>query len=332
MALHPLNTHKKQQLKKSLFVLSKITQQVYNDGIKTIALSLWEKNLSPENPQWKYVKFEPFYLETKQESAHVFAMIDERIPHIGIVGYFACTDAKIGAEVLLKACDWFKSSYKVKDIYGPINGTLPNDYRINLKDNFVFPGEPVNPSWYLDAFKKAGFIEFNRYGSGKLKHFNIVLRNLFKRKKDIDNRYRVRPFKGGVNDEDFKKYHDLRNKIFPFQSIYCASISLEERIYNSSGKFDPKYTFFLMDNEKEVGFAMAYIYKKQLILKTIGILPNYRGLSLSNILLEPIHKNAAEEGARTAIYAMVREGNEVHRRKHPLARVFRHYVTMHKSV
>lgn len=331
MAVHKLKKIKKEQLHRSLVVLNKITRQVYNDSIQSVALALWKKNLSPNNPQWQYVEFKPFIIENETESAHVFAMIDKRLPHIGIVGYFACTDADIGAEVLIEASKWLKASYNINDVYGPINGTLPNDYRINLKDDFVFPGEPVNPSWYFSAFEKAGFSEFNRYGSGKLKHFNIILRNSFNRNKNIDSRFSVRPFEGDARGDDFKKYHELRNKIFPFQSVYCASISLEERIYNSAGKFDPKYTYFLMDKAKEVGFAMAYIYNNQLILKTIGILPEYRGMGLSNLLLEPIHKNAAAEGVRTAIYAMVREGNDVHRRKHPLAKVFRHYVTMRKS-
>jgi|GEM_PF-1522263 len=332
MALHSLTKTQKEDLQKSLLLLNKITRQAYNDKIQIIALTLWKKNLSPNNPQWKYVEFKPFYIETNHGMAHVFAMVDQRLPNIGIVGYFACTNAKVGAVVLDNACEWLKAKHKVKDVYGPINGTLSNDYRINLKDDFAFPGEPVNPSWYLEAFTAAGFSEFNRYGSGRLKHFNIVLRNSFKRKMGIDSRYSVRPFVGGVNSADFKKYHVLRNIIFPFQSVYCPSISLEERIYNSSGKFDPNYTYFLLDGQKEVGFAMAYIYEKQLILKTLGILPKYRGMQLSSLLLEPIHKNAASDGAKTAIYAMIREGNEVHRRKHPLAQVFRHYVTMHKTI
>jgi ribosomal protein S18 acetylase RimI-like enzyme len=308
MALYSLTKTQKDNLRDSLSLLNIITRQSYNDKIRDVALAFWKKNLQAQNPQWQYVRFKAFYIDNSHGKAHVFAMVDQRLPNKGIVGYFACTNTKVGSEVLNRACEWLKDRHKVKDVYGPINGTLPNDYRINLRDDFVFPGEPVNPSWYLEAFTVAGFSEFNRYGSGRLKHFNII--------------------KG----DDFKKYHELRNRIFPHQSVYCPSISLEERIYNSSGKFDPKYTFFLLDGQKEVGFAMAYIYERNLILKTIGILPKYRGMKLSSLLLEPIHKNAVKDGARTAIYAMVREGNEVHRRKHPLARIFRRYVTMHKSV
>jgi len=332
MALYSLTKTQKDSLRDSLSLLNTITRKSYNDKICDVALAFWEKNLQAQNPQWKYVRFKSFRVDGSRGKAHVFAMVDRRLPSMGIVGYFACTNTEVGTEVLNSACKWLKDVHTVKDVYGPINGTLPNDYRINLSDDFVFPGEPVNPSWYLEAFTAAGFSEFNRYGSGRLRYFNIVLRGAFKHKYSIEESFSVRPFVGGVKGNDFKKYHELRNRIIPQQSIYCPSISLEERIYNSSGKFDPKYTFFLLDGQKEVGFVMAYIYEQRLILKTIGILPKYRGMHLSRLLLEPIHKNAAKEGAKTAIYAMVREGNEVHRRKHPLARVFRHYVTMRKSV
>ncbi len=150
-------------------------------------------------------------------------------------------------------------------------------------------------------------------------------------KKSIDGNITVRPFNNDLYDNDFEIYHELRNKIFPFQSNYCPVISLEERRFNAPGKFDPHYTYFVMDNEKEVGFIMAYIYEKQLILKTIGLLEEYRGRNLSRLLLKPIHEQAKKDKISTAIYAMVRVGNKVYKNKHPLAKEFRHYVTMRRK-
>ena len=332
MALHSLTHTQKEDLQKSLLLLNKITRQAYNDKIQIIALTLWKKNLSPNNPQWKYVEFKPFYIETNHGLAHVFAMVDQRLPNIGIVGYFACTNAEVGAVVLDNACEWLKAKRKVKDVYGPINGTLPNDYRINLKDDFAFPGEPVNPKWYIDAFKKAGFNVFNLYASGRLKHFQLILKFVTRKPRKVHVGMTVRPFSNVGYNKDFKIYHDLRNLIFPFQSIYCPAISLEERIYNSSGKFDPKYTYFLTDNGREVGFIMAYPHKNQLILKTIALLPEYRGRRLSSLLLKPVHEQSAKDGLTTAIYGMVRVGNAVYKRRYPLARIFRRYVRMHKEL
>jgi GNAT superfamily N-acetyltransferase len=319
-------------LKESLKRLNSITNQAYNDNIRQVALDTWQKHLRPENPQWRFITAKSFSIDGSSGSAHVMAMLDKRLPDIGIVGYFACTNSDIGSKVLQQACDWLKTNHKLADVYGPINGTLPSDYRLNQDDDYVFPGEPVNPKWYIDAFQKAGFSVFNQYASGRLKHFQLILKFVTRKPRKVRPEIAVRPFSNTDYDKDFKAYHDLRNLIFPFQSIYCPAISLEERIYNSSGKFDANYTYFLTDNGHEVGFIMAYPHKKQLILKTIGLLPEYRGKRLSSLLLKPVHEQASKDGLTTAIYGMVRVGNAVYKRKHPLARIFRKYVTMHKSI
>ena len=315
MAISKLDT-KFKMIQTSLQQLNLITDSVYNEDIRWVALNKWKKDLNPSNPQWRFLSIRSFIATDKNGSAHVMAMIDERLPGKGLVGYFACTHSDIGKEVLNQACDWFKAQKNISCVYGPINGTLPNDYRLNLDDNYVFPGEPVNPKWHIDAFHKAGFTVFNRYASGKLKHFNFWLKLTFRKRNIHASKYKIRAFNNKEDSEaDFKKYHDLRNRIFPFQSTYCPAISLEERIYNSDNKFDPKYTYFLTDNDLEVGFIMAYIYSNQLILKTIGLLPEYRSRGLSGFLLKPVHNQASKDGITTAIYGMIRAGNKVYEEK-----------------
>lgn len=319
-------------LKSSLKQLNAITNEAYNEDIRQVALNLWAKHLQPKNPQWKYITAKPFYLKNKSGSAHVMAMIDKRLPEIGIVGYFACTNSTVGAEVLNQAADWLKKEFGLSDVYGPINGTLPSDYRLNLKDDFRFPGEPVNPSWHVDAFREAGFYVFNHYVSGISKHYQLLMKLVIRKPKKGYEHLRVRSFDTKRLKRDFKIYHNLRNDIFPFQSIYCPPISLDERVYNASGKFDPNYTYFLVDNKRDVGFIMAYAHEGQLIVKTIGLLPEYRGKRLAGLLLKPVHDQAAKQGLKTAIYGMVRVGNAAYKMKKPGVSVFRKYVTMHKSL
>lgn len=320
------------ELELSLARLCAIARRSYPEQIRHIAIKQWEWQLRADNPQWRYVAFKSFHDEREGQKAQVFAMYDARIPHAGIVGYFACTDADIGAAVLKKASVWLKKTYKIQDVYGPINGTLPNDYRLNTDDDYSFPGEPVNPSWHIDAFHKAGFEVFNRYGSARLKHYRTLLRFAFPAPRKQYRHMHIRSFSNSDFEKDFKTYHELRNQIFPYQSVYCPAISLEERKYNAPGKFDPSYAYFLVDDTREVGFIMAYPYKNQLVLKTIGLLPAYRGKRLANLLLKQVHDQAHKDRLTSVVYAMVREGNSVHRNKHPLAKVFRRYVTMRKVV
>ena len=319
-------------LQASLKQLNAITNEVYNEQIRSVALSIWQKHLQPENPQWDYISAHPFSVNDKSGSAHVLAMFDKRLPDIGIVGYFACTNSAVGAKVLEQATSWLKKKYAINNVYGPINGTLPSDYRLNLNDDFRFPGEPVNPVWYMDAFRLAEFETYNRYVSAKVKHYQLVMKLVRRKPPRKYTNLKIRAFDTKQHKRDFKIYHELRNAIFPPESIYCPAISLEERIYNSPGKFDPNYAYFLTDNDREIGFIMAYVYENQLVLKTIGLLPEYQGKKLSGLLLRPLHDHASKEGLDTVIYGMVRVGNTVYKSRRPGVKAFRKYVTMHKKL
>lgn len=316
--------------------LRDITKSSYNAEIRPVALAFWDKHVRAENPVWRYVTAKSFSINNENGSGHVIAMVDKRLPSIGIVGFFASTDSYTGAEVLTQASDWLKQEFGLSDIYGPINGTLPTDYRLNLADDYQIPGEPVNPIWHIDAFKDAGFKVFNRYASGSSKHYQLFTKLLFFRKPSKGYAHiSVRPFNVKNQNQDFKVYHDLRNAIFPHQSIYCPAISLEERLFNIGRKeplLNPQYTYFLEDRGRAIGFIMGYPYEGKLIIKTIGLLPDYRGKRLSGLLVRQVHNQAKKDGLTAAVYAMVRVGNRIYQMKRPGVKVFREYVTMHKSI
>jgi hypothetical protein len=317
----------------SLKDLTDLTRSTYNNQIQSAALQMWQGHLQPENPQWQHIDAHPLVVDGPKGSAHAIAMMDLRLPKFGLVGYFAATTPESGAEVLSKAGEFLKTRYNVKDVYGPIHGTITRDYRINLSDDLVIPGEPINPSWHIDSFTKAGYEIFNRYVSGRADHYRLFV-NAFVRQPSKANRQglHLRPF--DVNDQigDLKIYHDLMNAIFIHNSIYCPVLSWEERLYNMATKdpiFDPVYTYFLEADGKPVGFIVAFPFEDNLIVKTIGVLPEYRGKYYSGLLIHKIHKQAASDHLKSAYYSTVRVGNSVYRMRRPGVSVFRRYVTMH---
>jgi GNAT superfamily N-acetyltransferase len=325
-----------QFLRSSLKQLIKITVMSHSEEISTIANLVWRKHLQAENPLWKFVTARPFSINDKNGSAHVIAMVDRRLPTIGLVGFFACTNPSVGAKVLKQASAWLKEENGIKDVYGPINGTITRDYRLNLSDDYRVPGEPVNPIWYVDAFKEAGFTVFNRYVSGISRHYSLFIKLISMKKPAKDYSHIVlRPFDAHHKLKDLKKYHELMNAIFPSQSIYCPVLSWEERVYNIADRdpiFDPNYTYFLEEHSRTIGFIVAYPYQKKLIVKTIGLLPEHRGKNLSVLLIKKVHDQAKKDGLEAAIYATIRVGNAVYKMKRPGVKVYRKYVTMHKTV
>lgn len=322
-------------LSSSRSLLESIADSTYNEQIRPIALKVWQQQLQPDNPLWRYLTVKRFVVDTPESTAHVFAMIDERLPHLGLVGFFACTDAKSGREVLQQATDWLKKQ-ELHDVYGPINGTITRDYRLNLDDDYRVPGEPVNPAWYTDVFRASGFSVCNQYVSGRAKHYRLFSKLLM----IGAPRARLGAITLRLADatspaKDFRIYHQLMNDIFPHNSIYCPVLSWGERQYNIG---DPKelfyqdYSYFLEDNGKAIGFIIAYPYDGELILKTIGILPEYRGKGLFGTLVNTIHQQAARDGLTAAVYATIRVGNAVYQKRCLGVRTYRRYVTMHKAI
>lgn len=321
-------------LPKSLKQLQKLTRATHSSETADVANALWEKHLQVKNPLWDYVTAKAFSVSSRKGSAHVMAMLDKRLPGLGLVGYFACSDSQHGTEALNQATAWLKKQPSIKDVYGPINGTAISDYRLNMNDDYWFPGEPVNPSFYSSAFKAAGFSEFNYYVSGIVEHYKLYARFFIKAPKNRPE-ISIRPFDINNQQKDLKKFHMLMTSIFPEQSIYCPTLSWDERVYNFKGKipmFNPRYTYFLEDNEKPIGIIVSYACNGKLIIKTVGILAKYRGQNLSNILTHKVHKIASEDKLDAVIYAMVRVGNAAYKKKRPGLKIVRRYVTMKKSL
>jgi GNAT superfamily N-acetyltransferase len=323
-------------LEPSLRQLLAITSKTHNEQILPIANSIWQKHFQEENPLWRHIVAQPFYIHNNTGEAHVMAIYDKRLPGIGMVGFFACTDKGAGVKVLQQACQWLKEKYGLRNVYGPIDGTITRDYRFNLDDDYKIPGEPVNPKWYPDVFQQAGFKVYNHYVSGIAKHYRLFIKFYTAQKPSKKYSHVIlRPFNTGNQLGDLKIYHNLMNVIFPYNSIYCPVLSWEERVYNLAGKdpiFDPKYTFFLEDKSQAIGFIVAHSYNKQLILKTIGLLPEYRGKHLSGMLIKKVHEQASQDGLEEAIYSTIRVGNAVYKMKRPGVQVFRRYVTMQKNL
>lgn len=316
-------------------LLTEITATTHNTAILPIAQRIWDVQLRPENPLWKHLAVKRFAIDTDSEKAHVLAMIDERLPSFGLVGFFGCTSVKAGADVLAQATAWLKDQ-GLHDVYGPINGTITRDYRLNLEDDYKVPGEPVNPSWYIDAFKQAGFLPYNHYVSGYAKYYKLLMKLLaIGAPKLQQGTVTLRPADTKHPLRDLRIYHDLMNAIFPHNSIYCPVISWEERLYNigdPAAFFHDKYAFFLEDDEKPIGFIIAYPWEGSLVVKTIGLLPEYRGKGLFNLLIKKVHEQAASDGLAAAIYATIRTSAAVYRKRRPGVRTYRRYMTMHKSI
>ena len=79
---------------------------------------------------------------------------------------------------------------------------------------------------------------------------------------------------------------------------------------------------------------MQYFRREQstLTLKTICVLPVYRGLGLGNALAYKIHLDAKNNGFKKIIYALIREGNSINNFPKEGTVIFRRYAAFEYKI
>lgn len=271
-----------------------------------------------------------------EATAHVIAMVDERLPKIGLLGFFGADNETAGIDVLAQATQWLKDEHHVSVAYGPINGATSGSYRFNLLDDFMLPGEPVNPVFYIDIFKRAGFLTYNNYVTGISKHYQAFMKlHLLHRPPPSTPGLHVEPFNRDHPDATLKAYHGIMASVFPGNSDYAAKVSWREREFNTdkdSPIYTSEYCYYLYEKRKRIGLIIAYPYVDNLVIKTIAILPEYQHQNLSSILLKTVHDQAAKNGLSAAIYSTIKVGNAIYRMRQPGVNVYRRYITLQKQL
>ena len=321
----------------SLEALVTLTERSHPPPVSGPAEAVWRHHLRAGNPLWRRVTARPFVATGPGgPRAHVMALVDRRLPRLGLVGFFACTDPEAGVQVLDEAGTWLQGRFDLDAVYGPINGTITRDYRFNLASDYRIPGEPVNPSFYPKVFEQAGFEVFNRYMSGRCVEYGALAEFFCQTNPPPSTaRFRLRAFGTDSPEADLRTYHRLMNQIFPANSIYCPRISLAERRFNlgpQTRRFDPRYSYFLDAEDQTVGLIVGFAHRGELVIKTLGLLASHRHLNLSTVLIKQVHDQAAADGLGAAIYSTVRAGNAIDRRDRPGVDVFRHYVTLRREL
>lgn len=315
--------------------LTSIANTHYPDSIRDYAINLWQSLLVDSNPTWKYQKHKVFIVDEGGDTACVLAIIDSRLPKIGIVGFFAASNATVGSRVLQQASDYLASLGK-KQMVGPIDGLLLYNYRLNSDDTLDFFGEPVNPGYFIDAFKDAGFTVCNEYVSGVTQKYQLLDKLLGPGPIKKYPSAVVRNFNTATMQQDFAIMANISQSIFSSLSLYCPDFSTDEMMFLSqiskSVDFNPRYTQILEVEGKPVGGIMSIRNNDRLIVKTLGVIPEYQGTGLGRMLIHSMHQNAKEDGIKEIVYALIRRGNRVDKMPRPGVKVYRKYYTFIKDV
>lgn len=291
--------------------------------------------LDKKNPFFKNVLIQNFIIfDNNTPQAHLSAVLDSRLEDVGFFGFFEAANASAACKILEAGKEWI-ASRNVKEVRAPVSLSVWHDYRfmnpVSQKD--VFPGEPINLQEYNEYFQSFGFFPEENFISGVRDDFSDILKYS---KKYFDffekeRAFSIRPFRKDSLIDELKMYHALALEIFKGSWSYVP-LSFDEFLYIYSGKetlASEKYCYFLCFQGREIGFCFSYLNpfakEKTLVMKTIGILPQFQKLGCGATMIFHVHSLAEKFGVKKIIYALMREGN-VASNIHPQgARVFRKY-------
>ncbi|MDP2708536.1 MAG: GNAT family N-acetyltransferase [bacterium] len=291
--------------------------------------------LNPENPYFKYARVKNFIVYKDDDCiGHLTATIDKRLSDkIGLIGFFEAASSEAADLLLGRAIDWLKSQ-TVNEIRGPINLSIWHNYRFMNPVDFIsrFHFEPFNLSNYPDYFKKFGFKVAENYISAFRDEFSSIITYAKPKYEDIKNSdFSIRPVDLNNFENDLKIFYRLSLIIFK-NSWSFIPISFEEfsALYNKVDKImNQRYCHFVCKDNKEIGFCFSLAdplaSQKTLIMKTIGVLPEFQKNNLGSALIYLQTKNAIDDGYEKIIYALMRQNNVASNINPYGAKIFRQY-------
>lgn len=278
------------------------------------------EQINEENPFYEFGTIQNFLLlESDQVIGHCSAIIDKRNKNTGLIGFYDCIDDEDASKLLLsKAVAWLKKHNCIK-IEGPVNLTIWHNYRFIISHKrapAIF--DPVNKDYYPKQWKNFGFSASGKYVSAIRQDFNHVIpltKHAFEELSEVG--LFIREFEKNNFIAELEILRKLANKIFQnswnfvelsqteFSSLYNKVIPL----------IDGKFIEIIEDkNNEPVGFCFSMpnpSVHSQVIMKTIGVIPELQRSGIGAAMLYSQHKKAQEQNFKEFYYPLIRVGNNV---------------------
>lgn len=248
----------------------------------------------------------------------------------------------VDLELFDQIIEWAKSRSATK-IIGPMLFKTCFDYRLRLDhfDSEVFWGEPTNNLKPVSRLGQLGFEVEKLYFTDSIRDLPRILK--------IAER-RLPPLVDGFNEFRFERFSaeswprystevlNLANQIFADNFAFMPVEAFDFNVlYNPHvlALIDPQTSFYIYNRRNEmVGFSFHLVdpsRPKRLLIKTTGILPNYRfGGRAFVASLWHIFQNS--EKFDEIAFCLMAEDNQVHRLTKKWAQVSQQYGLFSKRI
>ena len=250
----------------------------------------------------------------------------------GLFGFFEVPENITVFQELWIQLAKVSKDYSINTLLGPVNATAWHQYRvIRESDNSpFFKTEMMCMPYYHEYLQSLKPIEEIKYHSGYREKFDVIVEA-------------TRPaYEGYIGSEfEIKKYTKLD------EGLLSSILNIIDKTFNSNWGFVPltlkdfanlysgeklsehlNNVYLLSKDGEIIGFLSTFEEDAStLIIKTLGVLPEYRSLGLGNTLAHKAHVDALEKGYKKIIYALVQEDNNIKRFPKGDAIIFRQYST-----
>lgn len=303
-----------------------------------------KKLIDKNNPSFNFIKIKSFIAyEDDEVIGHISAMIDERLKqddqNVGLIGFYECIENDSCSDLLIKKTIDHLKNKDCQFVRAPIDLTIWHPYRFVVdqkEESFLL--EPITKDYYISQFERNGFSTKVEYGSAQRTDLDTILPYT---KEDFDKcieeGFNIRNITKEDYDAGILSIYNMVNNIFSDSWSYVA-ISKEEYLYiyeDYKNNIENISIQIISDKDgKDVGFCSSIVdhSNKTIILKTIGVLPEYQNKKVGAALLHYQHKLAKKKGIIKEIYALIKLGNIVTKMPYPGVKIIRKYVAMEKEI
>lgn len=281
----------------------------------------FKKTFSPDNPFFYYGTIENYLIfDGNKVVGHIAAIADRRSGDFGTIGFFECiNDQNIASALFNYASASLKDLGKSK-CRGPINISVWQNFRVSYPEgNPPFFLEPFTLGYYRSLFLQHSFsiIHQNITTTGSVNKTQIKEYKKFYLQ-SIQDGYSYE-FLNNENEEDsIKDIFSLSKRIFG-GSFSFYEISEQEFLYFAQQYSDisERRCVFILKNKQgeSIGFffAMPDSFNpglRRVVVKTIGVLPEYGGLGLGRAMLYYFHQSSVKNGFKEMIFSTMAIQNE----------------------
>ena len=263
----------------------------------------------------------------------------------GVIGHYAAGSAAAGRALLMAACRDLAARGCTAAV-GPMDGSTWGSYRLITRTSPrpAFFLEPDSPPEWAGHFAVSGFKPLATYFSAMTERLDDpVLSARNHRRRMADRGIILRPLEPDRFEEDVHRIYSLCVESFKDNLLFTP---IPEEAFVSMHRplrpyLIPGLSWVAETQKTAIGFVFALPDILQtrrgetintVVLKTLAVAPEFRGIGLGHALVEACQLAAAGRGFRHVIHALIREGNPSGRISAHFARPIRSYALFAKEL